>query len=287
MENYVILTDTACDLPQDYLEKRNIAIADLTFRFEGEEGEYTVKDLPIGDFYSRMRGGAVAKTSALNAEVLYNIYAEYLKKEQDVFYIAFSSGLSGTYNAGRLAAERARAEFPERKIAVVDSLCASGGEGLLVAMAADKRDEGASFDELEAYVKALVPKMAHWFTVDDLVYLKRGGRVSPAAAFFGNMLGIKPVLHVDDEGHLIPMAKVRGRRTAVLALAEKLVETREEGNTPIFITNADCLKDAELLKSIIEEKTGATVNLISDIGPVIGAHSGPGTLALFFVAKER
>ena len=287
MENYVILTDTACDLPQDYLEKRNIAIADLTFRFEGEEGEYTVKDLPIGDFYSRMRGGAVARTSALNAEVLYNIYAEYLKKGQDVLYIAFSSGLSGTYNAGRLAAERARAEFPERKIAVVDSLCASGGEGLLVAMAADKRDKGASFDELEAYTKDLVPKMAHWFTVDDLVYLKRGGRVSPAAAFFGNMLGIKPVLHVDDEGHLIPMAKVRGRRTAVMTLAEKLVETREEGDTPIFITNADCLKDAELLKSIVEEKTGATVNLISDIGPVIGAHSGPGTLALFFVAKER
>ena len=287
MENYVILTDTACDLPQDYLEKRNIAIADLTFRFEGEEGEYTVKDLPIGDFYSRMRGGAVAKTSALNAEVLYNIYAEYLKKGQDVLYIAFSSGLSGTYNAGRLAAERARAEFPERRIAVVDSLCASGGEGLLVAMAADKRDKGASFDELAAYTKDLVPKMAHWFTVDDLVYLKRGGRVSPAAAFFGNMLGIKPVLHVDDEGHLIPMAKVRGRRTAVMTLAEKLVETREEGDTPIFITNADCLKDAELLKSIVEEKTGATVNLISDIGPVIGAHSGPGTLALFFVAKER
>jgi DegV family protein with EDD domain len=287
MENYVILTDTACDLPLEYLEKRGIAIADLTFRFDGEEGEYTVKDLPIGDFYGRMRGGAVAKTAALNAEVLYNVYAEYLKKGQDVLYIAFSSGLSGTFNAARLAAERARAEFPERKIAAVDSLCASGGEGLLVAMVADKRDAGATFDELEAYARETVPKIAHWFTVDDLVYLKRGGRVSPAAAFFGNMLGIKPVLHVDDAGHLIPMAKVRGRRTAVLSLAEKLVETREEGDTPIFITNADCLKDAELLKSIIEEKTGATVNLISDIGPVIGAHSGPGTLALFFVAKER
>jgi DegV family protein with EDD domain len=287
MENYVILTDTACDLPLEYLEKRGIAIADLTFRFDGEEGEYTVKDLPIGDFYGRMRGGAVAKTAALNAEVLYNVYAEYLKKGQDVLYIVFSSGLSGTFNAARLAAERARAEFPERKIAAVDSLCASGGEGLLVAMVADKRDAGATFDELEAYARETVPKIAHWFTVDDLVYLKRGGRVSPAAAFFGNMLGIKPVLHVDDAGHLIPMAKVRGRRTAVLSLAEKLVETREEGDTPIFITHADCEKDAELLKNAVEEKTGAKVDLISYIGPVIGAHSGPGTLALFFVAKER
>ena len=287
MSKYVILTDTACDLPREYLEKREIETADLTYRFEGEDREYTVRDMPITDFFVRMREGAVAKTSALNTETLYHHFKTHLEKGKDVLYIAFSSGLSGTYNAGRLAAERARADFPDRKIAVVDSLCASGGEGLLVALAADKRDAGADFEELLAYVQDTVLRVAHWFTVDDLVYLKRGGRVSPTAAFFGNMLGIKPVLHVDNEGHLIPMAKVRGRRTSVVAMAEKLFETRDPSGAHVFINHADCEKDALLLKSLIEEKTDARVDLITDIGPVIGAHSGPGTLALFFLAKER
>ena len=192
MEKYVILTDSSCDLPQSYLLERNLVTADLTFRFEGEEGEYTVADMPTKEFYEKMRAGAVARTSALNAEVLYTFFAKYLAEGTDVLYIAFSSGLSGTYNAGRLAAERARADFPERRISVIDSLCASGGEGLLVAMAADKRDAGATFEEVEAYTREILPKMAHWFTVDDLVYLKRGGRVSPAAAFFGNMLASSP-----------------------------------------------------------------------------------------------
>lgn len=286
-ENFVILTDSSSDLPAEYLAKRGIVVADLTYRFEGEEKEYRVGDLPIGDFYSLMRSGKVAKTAALNTETLYQYFATYLEKGQDVLYLAFSSGLSGTYNAGRLAAEQARAAFPERRIAVVDSLCASGGEGLFVALVADKRDAGATFEETEAYARETVLSVSHWFTVDDLVYLKRGGRVSPAAAFFGNMLGIKPVLHVDNEGHLIPMEKVRGRRTAIARMAEKLAETRQEGDTPIFITHADCPKDAELLATMVKEKTGRDAEMIFDIGPVIGAHSGPGTLALFFLAKER
>ena len=202
--------------------------------------------------------------------------------------LAFSSGLSTTFNSGRLAAERVAPLYPDRKVMVVDTLSASAGFGMIVYLALEKQKEGASIEEVAAYVEELKFNLCHWFTVDDLVYLKRGGRISPTAAFFGNMLGIKPVLHMDDEGHLIAMSKVRGRRTAVASLAEKYGElAKDPGKDTVFISHGDCMKDVEELKTILKNKYGADVKLVTDVGPVIGAHSGPGTLALFFVGRER
>ena len=191
-------------------------------------------------------------------------------------------------NNKRLAAEQLKESFPDRKIIVIDTLSASAGFGLLLYLTYEKKNTGASIEECAEYAKSLIPKLCHWFTVDDLVYLKRGGRVSPTAAFVGNMLGIKPVLHVDDEGHLINMCKVRGRKTAIATLADKYGELAEdkEGGV-VFISHADCMKDVRELEEILKNRYGAKVSVITDVGPVIGAHSGPGTLALFFIGKER
>ena len=179
-------------------------------------------------------------------------------------------------------------EYPDSKIITVDTLCASAGQGLLLYHVLEKKKAGATIEEAAQYAKDLVPSLCHWFTVDDLVYLKRGGRISPAAAFVGNLIGIKPVLHVDDEGHLVNVEKVRGRRASIMTMASKYGELSldKEGST-IFISHADCKADAQLLAKTINERYGATVKIITDVGPVIGAHSGPGTLALFFVGKYR
>lgn len=205
-----------------------------------------------------------------------------------LLYLGFSSGLSTTYNSARIAAQQLGQKYPERKLLAVDTLAASAGQGLLVYLAAQKKAQGASVTETAAYIEGLIPKLAHWFTVDDLEYLKRGGRVSPTVAFVGGLLGIKPVLHVDDEGHLIKVSTARGRKRSLEALANKyggLALTPGEG--AVFISHGDCLPDAQALAEILKARFGVTVELIADIGPIIGAHSGPGTLALFFVAKQR
>ena len=230
----------------------------------------------------------MAKTSAVNSETFLSLFEEALKEGKDVLYLGFSSGLSTTYNSGRLAAEQMREKHPDRKIIVLDTLAASAGFGLLVYLAVQKKNAGASIEETAEYAKSLIPRLAHWFTVDDLVYLKRGGRISPTAAFVGNMLGIKPVLHVDNEGHLINMSKVRGRKTALNALASKIGELEADvEHYPIFISHGDCMADVEMLKKMILDKYGKEVELVTDVGAVIGAHAGPGVLALFFIAKER
>ena len=198
------------------------------------------------------------------------------------------SGLSTTFNSARIAAENLKEKYPDNKIIVVDTLAASAGEGLMVYLTVEEKKKGATIEEAAEFVTNLIPRMGIWFTVDDLVYLKRGGRVSPTAAFFGNLLGIKPVLYMDNEGHLIPVSKVRGRRTAITALADQYTERAvNKENGTVFISHGACMKDAELLASILKERHGVTVKIITDVGPVIGAHSGPGTLALFFVANAR
>lgn len=288
MNEYVIVTDSACDIKPDILEKWGVPFCSLTFRFDGEDKEYSNFDLTADEFYDKMKKGGTAKTAAVNTEIFSQMFEEYLRAGKDVLYLGFSSGLSTTYNSGRLAAEQLKEKYPERKIIAVDSLSASAGFGLLLYLTLKKKNEGATIEEAAEFAKETVPHLCHWFTVDDLVYLKRGGRISPTAAFVGNVLGIKPVLHMDNEGHLINMTKVRGRRTSVEALANKydeLAVTPKEGT--LFISHGDCLADAEYLASLIKQRHGVDVEIITDVGPVIGAHTGPGVLAFFFVGKER
>lgn len=286
MSEFKIVTDSSCDLGVDELSKRGLVCIPLTFRFTDSEKEYTQFDIPTPEFYSKMKGGAIAKTSAINTESFAETFRGVLESGSDLLYIGFSSGLSTTYNSARLAMLEVKDEYPERKIILVDTLAASAGIALLLDMLLEKKASGATIEEVAAYAEELKLKIAHWFTVDDLVYLKRGGRISPTLAFVGNLLGIKPVLHVDNEGHLVNVSKSRGRHASLISLAEKLGNTVQK-DSKVYISHGNCLDDANKLASIIEEKYGFKTSLITDVGPVIGAHSGPGTLALFFVASER
>ena len=288
MNNYVIFTDSASDILPSLLSEWGVRSVSLGFRFDHIDKDFLNEDMPIKEFYAYMREGHVAKTNAINAQSFREAFEIALKEGNDILYLGFSSGLSTTYQQGYLAAQELAEAYPDRRIVTVDTLCASAGEGLLVKLVADKKNEGASLDEAKAYAEALIPKLAHWFTVEDLVYLKRGGRVSPAVALLGGMLNIKPVMHVDDEGHLIKVGTIRGRKASLKALADKLIETADDvaGGT-FFISHGDCEEDAKLLCDMIREKGGNQVEVITNVGTVIGAHSGPGTMALFFVAKER
>ncbi len=288
MQNFIITTDTGCDIKPAILAEWGVSFRSLTFRFDGEDREYTEHDIAIKDFYDRMRGGAVAKTAAANTEAFREMFEENLKAGNDVLHIGFSSGLSTTYNAARIAAAALQEQYPERTIITVDSLAASAGQGLLVYFAVEKKNAGASIEEVAAFLEDNKLNLCHWFTVDDLVYLKRGGRVSAVSAFVGTMLGIKPVLHVDNEGHLVPVTKVRGRRAALLAIVEQYGKLAlDTAGGTVFICHADCENDVKFVADTLKEKYGATVKLITDVGTVIGAHSGPGTFALFFLGQER
>lgn len=288
MKDYVIFTDSACDMELSTLKEWNVKCIDLTLKFEGEDKVWANSEVDPKTFYQKMRDGGIAKTSAVNTEIFKQAFEEEIKKGNDVFYLAFSSGLSTTYNSGAFACRPLSETYPDSKLIAVDSLAASAGFGLLLYLTVQKKNEGATIEELAEFVKDKVPHICHWFTVDDLVYLKRGGRVSPAAAFIGGMLGIKPVLHVDDEGHLVPVTKVRGRKASIKAMADKYGELAQDKNKgPIFICQGDCMEDAQLLADIIKEEYGRDIDMTVYTGPVIGAHSGPGTLALFFVGKNK
>ncbi len=288
MNEYVIYTDSSCDLSGENLEARGVYYSSLTFRFNDSEKEYSNSEMSIGDFYQKMREGGVAKTAAVNSETFAIEFEKLLKEGKDVLYIGFSSGLSTTYNSARIAAEQLKKSYPDRKIITVDTLAASAGIALLMDLVIEKKNAGATIEEAAKFAEDTKLHISHWFTVDDLVYLKRGGRISAATAIVGNMLGIKPVLHVDNEGHLINVSKVRGRKTSINALADKYGELAvDTAGGKVYISHGDCIKDAEELAKIIETKYGAKTQVITDVGPVIGAHSGPGTIALFFVCKER
>ncbi len=288
MNQYVILTDSACDISKELLDSWSVGFVPLTFKFTDSDIEYKNSDMPEEKFYSEMRAGRVAKTAAINVDTFIALFEKELEKGNDVLYIGFSSGLSSTFNAARMAGEQLKERYPDKKIITIDSLAASAGEGLLIYLTVQKKNEGASIEETAEYAKSLIPHICHWFTVDDLVYLKRGGRVSATAAFFGNALGIKPVMHVDDEGHLVPVSKVRGRRTSISTMADMYTELAENPNDScVFISHGDCISDAELLAKMIKDRHGVDVKIITSVGTVIGAHSGPGTLALFFVGKHK
>ncbi|MBP3594893.1 MAG: DegV family protein [Lachnospiraceae bacterium] len=288
MKDYVIVTDTACDISQEILQQWGVQEIDLTFRFEKDNVERKGREMPIKEFYDCMREGGVAKTAAINPDVFIESFENILAEGKDILYIGFSSGLSSTFNSSQIAANELQEKYSDRKIVVIDSLCASAGQGLCVYLAVQKRDSGASFEELAEYLEDIKLNICHWFTVDDLVYLKRGGRVSATTAFVGTVLSIKPVMHVDNEGKLIPISKCRGRKASLSALADRYGELRDKSKSgTVFISHSDALEDAEYLRDLLKSRYGTEVEIITDIGPIIGAHSGPGTMALFFVGTER
>lgn len=288
MNNYVIYTDSACDIAPEILEEWGVRVIPLTFMFQDEDKQYSNYDLSAKDFYGKMREGKVAKTSAINIATFKEEFGKILADDFDLLYLAFSSGLSTTYNSANIAAEELREEYPDRKIITVDTLSASAGMGLLLYLTVQKKNEGASIEQAAQFAYNNRLNLCHWFTVDDLVYLKRGGRVSPTVAFVGGLLGIKPIMHMDNDGKLINMFKARGRKAAIQAIADKYGELSITPNKgTVFISHGDCIDDAKALADIVKKTYGVEVKIFADIGPVIGAHSGPGTLALFFLGKER
>ncbi len=288
MNEYIIHTDSACDLTIEHLDRLGVRYLSLTLKFDGEDEEHLDHEVNPKDLYNAMRDGKSAKTSAVNSETFKMAFEETLKEGKDVLYIGFSSGLSTTYNSARIAAEELREEYPDRKIIAVDTLSASAGFGLLLTLAVEEKNKGKTIEEVARFVEDTRLHLCHWFTVDDLVYLKRGGRVSPTVAFVGGLLGIKPVMHMDDEGHLINVTKVRGRAAAIKALADKVGELKIDlKHGPIYVCHGDCEEDVKTLDSLLKEKYGLSIDLHVYTGPVIGSHSGPGTLAIFFVGKER
>lgn len=289
-QTYIIMTDSAADLSAELAESLNLVVLPLSVTLEGKEymNYPDERDITAKYLYERLRAGAMATTAALNVDTFERKMEPILKDGKDVLYLSFSSGLSATYNASCIAAEELREKYPERKILTVDTLCASSGQGLLCYLTAKQRDAGASLEDAAAYAEKTKPHLAHWFTVDDLHFLKRGGRVSAATALLGTALGIKPLLHTDNTGHLVSVDKARGRKRVISAMVDRMEKTvvAPESQT-VFISHGDCIEDAEYLAKLVQERLHPKQIVMQVIGPVIGAHSGPGTLALFFLATER
>lgn len=289
--SFAIVTDSSSNLPEDIIDQHDLTVLPLTFMVDGEEYRSYLKGekTDLSQFYTMMREGKVITTSLPNLKESRESIEALLREGRDVLYLGFSSGLSGTYQAIELLLTELAGLYPDRTVASVDTLAASLGEGLLVYYAAKMREEGASIEKVRDWVEEHKLHLAHWFTVDDLMFLFRGGRVSRTSAWAGTLLNIKPVMHVDDEGHLIPLEKVRGRKKSLKALVDHMEATADApvAEQTVFITHGDCLEDAEYVADLVRERFGVSDVLINWVDPVIGAHSGPGTMALFFLASER
>lgn len=285
-----ILTDSSANLPESMIDEFGVHILSLVFRINEEEfyGYVKGQTTDLSQFYKRMRNKENITTSLVNMEVCEQMMRTLLDQGQDVLYIGFSSGLSGSYQAVETVASQLREEYPERKIVTVDTLAAALGEGLLVYYACKQKQEGKSIEEVRDWLLENRLRLCHWFTVDDLFFLLRGGRVSKTSAIVGSVLSVKPVMHVDDEGHLILIEKVRGRRKSLDGLVRHMVETIEHPEEQIVcISHGDCQEDAEYVARKVKEKVPVKEVLIHILDPVIGAHSGPGTVALFFLGTKR
>lgn len=287
MNDYVITTDNNSDLPESYFREHGVGCTYLSYAMDGKiytHGNF----LPEHQFYEAMRNGALPTTAQANPEITREMMEPYLKEGKDILHIAFSSGLSGTCSSAILAAQELMEEYPERKIVVVDSLAASLGQGLLVYFAQQKKEAGEDMDAVAQWAENNKLHIVHMFTVDDLYHLYRGGRLSKTAAVVGSVLNIKPVLHVDNEGKLVPVGKVRGRKKALLELVKAMEEKTQGYETDtVFISHGDCKEDAEFVAEKVRERYRVKTMIINHVGAVIGAHSGPGTLALFFVGSPR
>lgn len=290
MPEFIITTDTTADLPNDYIKEHNIGIMSLTYTLEDVTYSFE-HPMDTKEFYDKMRAGAMPTTSQVNPaeakELLTRVATEH---NCDILHIAFSSGLSGSYNSVKLAVEELEEENFPHKIVVIDSLAASLGEGLLVYKAVALMESGHSLEETAQWLEDNKLHLVHNFTVDDLFHLFRGGRVSRTAAILGTVVNIKPVLHVDDEGHLTPVAKVRGRKKSLIALVdnmEKQMGTYRDQNDIVFISHGDSLEDAEYVAKLVKERFGIESFLINYVGSTVGTHSGPGTIALFYLGEYR
>ena len=284
--SYQIITDSCCDFNEAQYTQWDVVSVPLTVTYNGENHENFSREEDVKAFYDQLRSGVMATTAAVNPDGWANAMETALKAGKDVLILAFSSGLSTTYQSAVIAAKELREEYPERTINVVDTLCAALGQGLLVWHAAQKRDAGMSLEDLTAWVEANKLNVCHWVTVDDLSHLKRGGRISATTAIVGTMLNIKPIIYVDNDGHLINTAKVRGRKAAMDYLAKKLGETCIDQET-VFIGHGDCAEDAAALEAMLKEKYGVKNVITGYVGPVIGAHTGPGVLVVFFLGSQR
>lgn len=287
MNDYVILTDSSSDLSRELLSELGVHALSLELIMDSNAPVLN-EDIDVKDFYAKLRQKGTVSTSAVSIERFSSFMEEYLRDGLDVLYLGFSSGLSGTYNAGFVASKDLAEKYPDRKIYTVDTLCASLGEGLLVYLAAKKKAAGATIEEVRDWVEDNKLNLCHWFTVDDLFFLKRGGRVNAATAVMGTMLSIKPVMHVDNKGKLINVEKARGRRAAMDRLFDKMKATAIAPETQTaFICHGDCESDAQYLADRMRKELGVPEVIIGFTGPVIGAHSGPGTLAIFYLGTER
>lgn len=289
IKDFIITTDNTADLPHSYYKENGLDYMYLTYALDGQiYGKEN--ELSSQEFYARMRGGSMPTTSQINSEDAKAVWLPHLQAGKSILHLAFSSGLSGSCNSARLAAEDLKEEHPEYEIVVIDTLCASLGEGLLVHKAVKMKKEGKSMEEIAQWLEEHKLNLCHVFTVDDLFHLYRGGRVSRATAILGSMINIKPLLHVDNEGHLIAVGKVRGRKRSLASLVDMMDErlgSYKGKNPEIFISHGDCQEDAEYVAALVRERYGIEDILINPVGATIGAHSGPGTVALFFLGDKR
>ena len=292
MRDYIIMTDSCCDLNQQEVEELDLTVLPLSFTIEGRTLLNTpdCADMAPEEFFQKIAAGADCTTAAVNVGQFTDAMKAALSEEKDILCICFSSALSTTYQSACIAANDLRAEHPEAKIIVIDSLSASRGQGMLLYRAVhERREKGLAIEALADYVRSIIQSQCHWFIVDDLNHLKRGGRVSAAAALAGTVLGIKPVMHTDSEGRLTPVSKARGTKAALRALVDKVAEigVEPDKNQPMFICHANCPDSVAYVKELLKERFGVTDVRADFIGPVIGAHTGCGTLGLFFVGTER
>ena len=290
MRDYILMTDSCCDMTAQMAEELDLTVLPLSLEMGGATYRNYLDGREIGfsDFYRRARAGELATTSAISVGDFEAAMRPVLESGKDILCLCFSSALSTTYQSAVIAAQEMQEVYPEGKVYVVDTLCASLGQGLLVYLCAQQKQAGKSLEELRDYVEATKGSVCHWFTVDDLNHLKRGGRISAATALFGSMLSIKPVLHVDDGGHLVAVSKSRGRRASLTALVDRMEQTAiEPAKQTVFISHGDCLEDAQFVAGEIRRRMGVEDIRINYIGPVIGNHAGPGTVALFFVGTKR
>lgn len=290
MNDFAVVTDSSCDLPAELASELELTVLPLSFVIDGKEylNYLDQRELPIHDYYDELRAGKPARTAAVNVDKFVGAIEPLLQAGKDVLVPAFSSGLSNTCNAARIACEELAAKYPERKVFCVDTLCASLGQGMLLYYAIQEKRKGKSMEEVRDWLEQNKLHLCHWFTVDDLKHLKRGGRISPAMAFIGGMLNFKPVMHMDDTGRLAAVGKVRGRKASLDALVDHMEQTAVEpqGKT-VFISHGDTPEDAEYVASEVKRRLGVGRVVINDVGPVIGTHSGPGTIALFFFGTHR
>ncbi len=286
MRDYVIYTDSACDILPERMKELGIAYSSLTTYFENEDRSYTIDDMSAEGFYAKMREGHYAKTAAVNVEAFVQGFEPILAAGKDILYIGLSGGVSSTYHASCMAAEELAQKYPEAKILTVDSRTGSIGQAMLIEMVLERKNDGASVEEAAAFAEEMKSEICLWATFDDLTALRKSGRVSFSTALIGNFLNIKPIIYVSEEGKIINEAKARGRKKAFALLLEKFGKLAKNVKSKVFLAHTDCAEDVEAFGKELTERYGATVERVMNVGPVIGAHSGLGALVLSFIGRK-